>query len=158
MLRPLNVSAQAPESPHKTTATIMAKRKRRLTAAEKREKKRRRREFMTIFMNGKQKRVRRPPTIEGMDVDEFIRRNADPTWLVQNEQWDDLEFPELTIRLDRCLRDQLYDLAARQGRDFYTVIANALQHYIHQMTLEDLAQGQAAFAAEREIEQSREER
>jgi len=40
---------------------------------------------MTIFVNGKQKRVKRPATIDGMDVDEFIRRNADPIWLHQNE-------------------------------------------------------------------------
>jgi len=39
---------------------------------------------MTIFVNGKQKRVRRPPTIDGMSVDEFIRQNADPIWLHQN--------------------------------------------------------------------------
>ncbi len=62
----------------------MAKQKRKLTAAEKAEKRRRRREYMTIFINGKQKRVKRPPTIDGMDVDEFIRRNADPIWLHQN--------------------------------------------------------------------------
>ena len=49
-----------------------------MTAAQKRARKRRRKEFMTIFINGKQKRVRRPITIDGMDVDEFIRRNADP--------------------------------------------------------------------------------
>ena len=66
----------------------MAKRKRKLTAAEKREKKRRKAEYMTIFLNGKQKRVKRPPTIEGMDVDEFIRANADPIWLHQNELWE----------------------------------------------------------------------
>ena len=66
----------------------MAKRKRKLTAAEKREKRRRRAEFMTIFVNGKQKRVRRPPTIDGMEVDEFILRNADPIWLHQNEMWE----------------------------------------------------------------------
>ena len=66
----------------------MAKPKRRLTAAEKAEKKRRREEYMTIFINGKQKRVKRPPTIEGMDPDEFIRRNADPIWLHQNEMWE----------------------------------------------------------------------
>jgi hypothetical protein len=66
----------------------MAKPKRKLTAAEKRERKRRKREFMTIFVNGKQKRVRRPPTVEGMDADEFIRRNADPIWLHQNEMWE----------------------------------------------------------------------
>jgi uncharacterized protein YnzC (UPF0291/DUF896 family) len=68
--------------------TIMAKRKRKLTAAEKAEKKRRQKEYMTIFINGKQKRVKRPPTIDGMDVDEFIRRNADPIWLHQNEMWE----------------------------------------------------------------------
>ena len=46
---------------------------------------------MTIFINGKQKRVKRPPTIDGMDVDEFIRRNADPIWLHQNEMWEYME-------------------------------------------------------------------
>ena len=66
----------------------MAKRKRKLSAAEKREKKRRKQESMTIFLNGKQTRVKRPPTIGGMDVDEFIRRNADPIWLHQNEMWE----------------------------------------------------------------------
>ena len=72
----------------KQSNTIMAKRKRKLTAAEKAEKKRRQKEYMTIFINGKQKRVKRPPTIDGMDVDEFIRRNADPIWLHQNEMWE----------------------------------------------------------------------
>ena len=67
---------------------LMVKCKRKLTAAEKAEKKRRQKEFMTIFINGKQKRVRRPPTIDGMDVGDFIRRNADPIWLHQNEMWE----------------------------------------------------------------------
>jgi hypothetical protein len=66
----------------------MTNRKIKLTAAEKAEKKRRQKEYMTIFINGKQKRVKRPPTIEGLDVDEFIRRNADPIWLHQNEMWE----------------------------------------------------------------------
>ena len=66
----------------------MAKQKRKLTPAEKRAKARRRAEFMTIFVNGKQKSVRRPVRIEGMDLDEFIRRNADPIWLHQNEMWE----------------------------------------------------------------------
>jgi uncharacterized protein YnzC (UPF0291/DUF896 family) len=72
----------------------MAKQKRRLTAKEKAEKKRRRREYMTIFVNGKQKRVKRPPTIDGMDVDELIRNNADPIWLHQDELWEDMEGDE----------------------------------------------------------------
>jgi len=66
----------------------MAKQKRKLTAAEKAKKRRRRKEYMTIFINGKQKRVKRPPSIDGMDVDEFIRSNADPIWLHQNEMWE----------------------------------------------------------------------
>ncbi len=68
----------------------MAECKRKMTAVEKAEKKRRQKEFMTIFINGKQKRVKRPPTIDGMEVDEFIRRNADPIWLHQNEMWEDI--------------------------------------------------------------------
>jgi hypothetical protein len=66
----------------------MKKQKRKRTAAEKTARKRRREEYMTIFIGGKQKRVKRPPTVEGMDVDEFIRRNADPIWLHQNEMWE----------------------------------------------------------------------
>jgi 16S rRNA U516 pseudouridylate synthase RsuA-like enzyme len=65
----------------------MTKSKRKLTSAEKAEKKRRRREYMTIFVNGKQKQVKRPPTVEGIPVEEFIRNNADPLWLYQNEMW-----------------------------------------------------------------------
>ena len=70
---------------------IMAKQKRKLTVQEKAEKKRRKLEFMTIFINGKQKRVRRPETIEGMPVDEFILLNADPIWLHQHEEWHLME-------------------------------------------------------------------
>ena len=63
----------------------MAKHRQKLTPAEK---KLRQMKYMTIFINGKQKRVKRRPTIDGMDVDEFIQRNADPLWLHQNEMWE----------------------------------------------------------------------
>jgi hypothetical protein len=69
----------------------MAKRKRKLTSAEKAEKARRRQEYETIFIDGKMKRVKRPPMIEGLTVDEFIRRNADPILLHQEELWEYLE-------------------------------------------------------------------
>ena len=65
----------------------MAKPKRKLTPAQKAEKKGLRETYMWIFINGKQKRVKRPPTIDGVPVDEFIRQNADPIWLHQNEYW-----------------------------------------------------------------------
>ena len=64
----------------------MSKRKR--TAAEKRARRERKQRFMTICINGKQKRVPRPPLIEGLSVDEFLARNADPIWLHQNELWE----------------------------------------------------------------------
>lgn len=62
----------------------MPKRK-RLSAAQKPARRERKLKFMTIFINGKQKRVPRPPLIDGLPVDEFIARNADPIWLHQNE-------------------------------------------------------------------------
>jgi hypothetical protein len=62
----------------------MAKQKKKLTPAQKAAKKERKRKFMFVFMNGKQVRVRRPERIDGIDVDEFIRQNADPIWLHQN--------------------------------------------------------------------------
>ncbi len=45
-------------------------------------------------MNGKQVRIKRRPTIDGMDIDEFIQRNADPIWLHQNEMWEYIETDE----------------------------------------------------------------
>ena len=72
----------------------MAKPKKKLTSAQKAAKKKRQKEYMTIFINGKQKSVKRPPTIDGMDADEFIINNADPIWLHQNEMWEYMEAPE----------------------------------------------------------------
>ena len=66
----------------------MAKPKKKLTAAQRAEKKRRKLEFMTVFMNGKQVRVRRPPTIDGMNVEDYIRQNADPIWLHQHGYYE----------------------------------------------------------------------
>ena len=62
--------------------------KRRLTAAEKRARRERKQKFMTIFIGGKQKRVPRPPLIDGLPVDEWIARNADPIWLHQQGLWE----------------------------------------------------------------------
>jgi hypothetical protein len=60
----------------------MAKVKKKLTAAQKRSRKEakaeRQKKYMWLFMNGEQVRVKRPPTIDGMGVDEFIKINADP--------------------------------------------------------------------------------
>lgn len=50
---------------------------------------------MTVFVHGKQKRVKRPPMIEGIPAEEFIRRNADELWYHQNETWDAIEFEQV---------------------------------------------------------------
>ncbi len=75
--------------------------KRKLTAAERRARRERKKNTMIIFINGKQKRVPRPPTIDGLPVDEFIARNADPIWLHQNELWElmipDAELDEIEL-------------------------------------------------------------
>lgn len=65
-----------------------AKPKRKRTAAEKRARRDRKKNYTTIFINGRQKRVPRPPSIEGLPVEEFIARNADPIWLHENELWE----------------------------------------------------------------------
>jgi len=58
--------------------------KRKLTEQEKAAKGLRRQNFLSVFIRGKQKLVRRPATVEGLGVDEFIEQNADPVWLHQN--------------------------------------------------------------------------
>jgi hypothetical protein len=70
----------------------MAKVKKKLTAAQKRAKKaakaERQKKYQWVFMNGKQVRIKRPPTVDGIPVDQFIEENADPIWLHQNEMWE----------------------------------------------------------------------
>ncbi len=72
----------------------MTKQKKKLSPAQKAAKKKRQKEYMTIIVNGKQKRVKRPPTIDGMNADEFIKKNADPIWLHQNEMWEYMDQTE----------------------------------------------------------------
>jgi prevent-host-death family protein len=71
------------------TEFFMARKpKRKRTSQERAAKKRRRKETMIIFINGKQRRVPKEPMIDGVSVEEFICRNADPVWLHQNEMWE----------------------------------------------------------------------
>ena len=76
----------------------MAKIKKKLTAAQKRARKKakaeRQKKYMWVFINGKQVRIKRPPTIDEMDVDKYIQKNADPIWLHQNEMWEYIKIDE----------------------------------------------------------------
>lgn len=85
---------QTDESSFAGVIELGKKPKRKLTAEERRAKRERKKNFMTIFVNGKQKRVPRPPTIEGLPVDEFIARNADPIWLLENGYYEFLDIDE----------------------------------------------------------------
>lgn len=76
----------------------MAKTKKKLTTAQKSARKKakaeRQKKYKWVFMNGKQVRIKRPSTIDGMEVDEFIKQNADPIWLHQNEMWEYIQNEE----------------------------------------------------------------
>ncbi|PRO73299.1 hypothetical protein C6Y40_12215 [Alteromonas alba] len=70
----------------------MAKIKKKLTPAQRRIKKaatsERQKKYQWVFMSGKQVKIKLPPTVDGIPVDQFIDENADPIWLHQNEVWE----------------------------------------------------------------------
>lgn len=70
----------------------MAKIKKKLSAsvkaARRKAKFERQEKYETVFMNGKQVRVKPPQLIEGVPVDQFISQNVDAVWLHQNEMWE----------------------------------------------------------------------
>jgi len=70
----------------------MAKQKKKLSAEVKRRKKKAKAEnqkkYEWVFMSGKQVRIKRQPMIDGIPVDEYILRNADPVWLQQNGMYE----------------------------------------------------------------------
>lgn len=93
--------------------------KKPLTAAQKRRKREakaeRQKKYKWIFINGKQVRIKRPETFDGMDEEEFIRRNACDIWLTQNGRYDilderyrdkepvpEIEQPEVATDDDEC--------------------------------------------------------
>lgn len=51
-------------------------------------------------MNRKQVRIKSPPTIDGIDVDEYIERNTDLIWLHQNEMWELIKIDENQINIE----------------------------------------------------------
>lgn len=86
----------------------MAKPKKKLTKAQKQAKKARQKEYMIIFVNGKQKRIKRPPTKDELEAEELMLRNACPIWLHQNELW------EYAVPFD----DTDYSEQASSGKEF----------------------------------------
>lgn len=70
----------------------MAKVKTKLSPAQKQARKAAKAElqwkYEWVFINGKQVRIKRPPTMDGMPVDQFIEENADPIWRQQNQMWE----------------------------------------------------------------------
>lgn len=81
----------------------MAKIKKKLTTVQKRAKKaakaERQKKYQWVFMNGKQVRIKRPPTVDGISVEQFIEENADPIWLHQNELWELMPVEDSNVKL-----------------------------------------------------------
>ena len=71
----------------KAEAKRLRKQKRKLTPEEKARKEL----YQTIFVHGKQKRIRREPMIDGMPVEEYIAQNADPIFLKQHGYYELLD-------------------------------------------------------------------
>ena len=82
----------------------MEKVKKKITPAQKRAKKaakaERKKKYQWVFMNGKQVRIKRTPTVDGIPVDQFIEENADPIWLHQNELWELMPVEDSTFEPD----------------------------------------------------------
>ncbi|MCH4563995.1 hypothetical protein MKP05_12750 [Halomonas sp. EGI 63088] len=88
--------------------------KKKLTPAQKRARKaakaERKKKYEWVFMNGKQVRIKRSPTVDGMPVDQFIEENADPVWLHQNELWELMPVEGSIFDLDSPLEsDEMED-------------------------------------------------
>ena len=81
-----------------TKINKMAKIKKKLTTTQKRARKTAKAEeqkiYTWVFMNGKQVKVKRPPTIEGISIDDYMQQNAVPIWLHQNEMWKYMQTDE----------------------------------------------------------------
>lgn len=80
----------------------MARQKQKLTSAQKRARKKakeeRQQKYTWVFMNGKQVRLKRPETIDGLEAEEFLRNNADPIWLHQNEMREYMDQEEEQLK------------------------------------------------------------
>ena len=87
--------------PDKKPMTALQKRKRKEAKAERQKK------YQWVFMNGKQVRIRRPEKIDGLDPEEYIRRNADDIWLTQNGYYEILH--ERYIEEEHELQDAKKD-------------------------------------------------
>jgi hypothetical protein len=85
--------------------------KKKRTAAQKAERKRRNAEWETIFIRGKQVRVRRPEMIDGVPVEEFIENNACDIWLLEHGYY---ELLEARYRADEELNAAQVDARARE--------------------------------------------
>ncbi|MFK0571999.1 hypothetical protein [Endozoicomonas sp.] len=85
--------------------------KKLLTPEQKRIKKEakaeRQKKYQWICINGKQVRIKRPPSDEELLAEEEMIRNADPIWLHQNELWEYMQ-PETDLWNDDLPEDTRY--------------------------------------------------
>ncbi|WP_299734695.1 hypothetical protein [uncultured Endozoicomonas sp.] len=87
----------------------MPKAKKKLTPEQKRIRKaakaERQKKYQWIFINGKQKRIKRQESVEEYEQREALIRSADPIWLHQNELWEYMQ-PDDGLLLTEESEDQ----------------------------------------------------
>lgn len=71
--------------PETKPMTALKKRKRKEAKAERQKK------YEWVFIDGKQVKIRRPETIDGLDPYEYIRRYATDIWLKENGYYEILD-------------------------------------------------------------------
>ncbi len=53
--------------------------------------------YKYVFINGKQVRIKKSSTIDGISIEEYIELNADPIWLHENKMWEHIKTEEDVI-------------------------------------------------------------
>lgn len=95
----------------KTSKKKSPRLKKPLTPEQKRIKKEtkaeRQKKYQWIFINGKQVRIKRPPSDEELRAEEEMIRTADPIWLHQNGLWEYME-PFIALWDDDLPEDDRY--------------------------------------------------
>ena len=79
----------------------MPRKMKKLTKAQKKKRKEakaeRQRKYKWVMINGRQVRIKKPPTINGIPEDEYLEKYADSIWLHQNGMYEILHARENSI-------------------------------------------------------------
>lgn len=82
--------------------------KKKISAAQKKARAERQQNYDWVFMNGKQVRIKREPTIDGIPKDEWIYDNADQFFCISTKCGSPSNRPSSCgVRRNKWMRDRL---------------------------------------------------